>query len=210
VNARTAPVTRDWLHRFAAATREATLSALSDTNTCVFTTRIGVEVLHRYGVLARPQPVFVGVYNREGWDLSNAGVPVSQWPDTAHAVGVSEHQHNAGGSGWDGHLVLMVRLPGKPRTLIDLTADQFDRPGNGLHVGGPVFMDIPTGSEWTPHDPLFTPLGQRGTPDPTIIGYRPMPPAHEASRQWRTTTDWMCPEEVVEVFVSRIRSELDG
>jgi hypothetical protein len=193
-------VTRDWLHSFASTVRNGSLASVSTVNSCVLTTRLGLRVLERVGVSARAFPVFVSVHNRQAWDLASSGVPIPEWPNSAHSVGVNESVINDGRRGWAGHLVLLVKQPGEPRVLIDLTADQFDRPIRNLVVGGPVFMDIPAGSPWTPQDPLYTVVGERTNPA-CIVSYRPMPPGLTQARSWVTAPDWVGHEEFVEEFI---------
>lgn len=192
-------VDRGWLHRFAEATRLFTQGLVEQRNTCVLTTRIGLAVLESQGVRARPQPVFVTVANRRGFEMHQNRVPVERWPSDAWAVGIDERSSLTGkdSKSWNGHLVLVVRLPGEPRLLIDLTADQFDRPAKGMVVGGPVFMGI--ASEWSPQDPLSTVIGgpEDGQWD-AIVTYRPMPPGHHAFATWRDSADWNLSAEVVE------------
>lgn len=196
-----APVDRAWLHRFALSTRGVTLSTISRVNTCVLSTRIGLAVLEAVGVPAIAQPVFVTVYNREGWRLTQERVPVDEWPEDAHSVGVDPQNLFKGGGGWNGHLVLVIRVPGQPRTLIDLTADQFDRPAKGMLVGGPVFMDIAPDAVWSPRDPLFTMAGTGGD---LLVSYRPMPPGQSAARVWRDSPDWNVSEDRLAEFVEVI------
>lgn len=200
-------VSRAWLHRFALEVRATTRSSLDAANTCILTTRVGQMVLDEFGISSRPTPVFVTVHNREAWDLSQHGIPVSQWPETAHSVGVNEDSHLSRQTGWNGHLVLLVRQPGHLRLLVDLTADQFDRPARNLVVGGPVFMDLPDGKLWTPQDPLFTVVGDRFAPD-TIISYRPMPPGHSEARRWQETPDWTSGPDEVRAYAEAIAARL--
>lgn len=202
----TPTVDRAWLHRFALVTRATTLATASVVNSCVLSTRVGLSVLDAVGVRAIAQPVFVVVYNRKGYQLTQQRVPVSEWPDDAHSLGIDARNVFEGNGGWNGHLVLVVRLPGQPRTLIDLTADQFDRPARNMVVGGPVFMDLPSGSPWTPRDPLYTTAGDE---QDLLISYRPMPPQHPAAQTWRGSPDWTVPETRLEEWVSGILTKVD-
>lgn len=202
----TSTVDRAWLHRFARLTRLATLSTVSIANTCILTTRIGLSVLERAGIKAIAQPVFVAVYNREGYRLTQEQVPVSQWPDNAHSIGVDQSNLFKGDGGWNGHLVLVLRIPGQPRTLIDLTADQFDRPAKGINVSGPVFMDIATAAPWTPRDPLFS-IDREDKE--ILLSYRPMPPKHPAANTWRNSPDWKVPEDRLTAYTDSILAKID-
>lgn len=175
---------RAWLHEFALRTREVTL-AFAVENSCILSTRVGLTVLEHFGVKARAQPVTAAAYNEEGWRLASNRVPVSQWPQTAWAVGIEGSGiSNSETRAWDGHLVLIVSNPSRTRTLIDLTADQMDRPARGIHIGGPVFMDIE--GMWTPKDPRFTLWGEEEGAARTIVMYRPQVTAGS----WKDAPDW--------------------
>lgn len=202
-----APVgSRPWLHAFALAARSATLDLFTNVNTCIASTLIGAHALGRFDIKATPTSVWVEAINAKAYRLREAGVHPSQWPGDAWSVGirpgmratdvVADHRGADGKPhGWDGHLVLVLRRgPGTPRTLIDLTADQLDRPARAINVGGPVFMDIPAGAPWTPQDPLSTVMGGRDelsdpTANPTALTYWPAPPGAPESRAWKTAPD---------------------
>jgi hypothetical protein len=183
---RNEPGTRAWLHDFALVTRQATYDNFERVNSCILSTRIGVEVLGRFGLKARPRPVNVLVQNLDAYRLSEQRVPVEQWPDDAWSVGVAPGQAPRPGS-WPGHLVIELREPDQPRVLIDLTADQFDRPERNLKVGGPVFMNL-TGA-WTPQDSLSTVIPDASGAPQTIVTYHPMPPGDPAFRTWNDAPD---------------------
>jgi hypothetical protein len=200
-------VDRGWLHAFAMTVRRSTLENLSVVNSCVFTTRVGLQVLEQVGVVARPVPVYVSVHNMEAWRLSQDRIPVEEWPASAHSVGINEAGATRPGPGWNGHLVLVVKQPGQPRLLIDLTADQFDRPIRNLVVGGPVFMDISPDATWTPHDPLFTTIGGRENPN-AIVSYRPMPPQSQQAQAWKSSGDWAQDPDIVDAFVQEALDRL--
>lgn len=214
--------TRPWLHAFAVATRAATLSLFTETNTCVATTLIGVNVLARYGIKATPTSVWAEAINGKAYRLREDGVPIAQWPDDAWSVIIRPGARatdiavdNRTGRGWDGHLVLVLRRgPGQPRTLIDLTADQFHRPHRALHVEGPVFLDIPPGTPWTPQDPMAARTGTAGDPDnPTLVVYHPAPPGDPESTRWRQASDatWLtnADETSVKTIIDAICADID-
>lgn len=195
-------IDRDWLHDFAMACRTVTLYGFEKTNNCILSTRVGLDVLTHYGLTAKPQPVRVVAWNEEGYRLYARQVPPSQWPDSAWAVGIEgtgASDKNFGG--WDGHLVVLLRNPSRKRTLIDLTADQLDRPAKGIRIGGPLFMDLTP--VWTPGDMLFAHYGQ--SPSMTIVGYEPQVNAGN----WRSAPDWSDAEETNTVLVKAVIDVLD-
>jgi len=162
--------------------RNAVLS-WCEVNSCIESTRLGLLVFERLGIPARPQPVRVAVMNRLSWNLMNANVPFKQWPDEAYNLGVGFRQGDVPPDGWNGHLVAIVREPGQPRHLIDISADQFDRPGR-LNVPGPVGMTIT--KLWTPNDPAYR-LLQDGD---TILDYRPFAPGDPVGQEYLSTPAW--------------------
>lgn len=195
-------IDRAWLHRFALACRFVTLTQFHKTNNCILSTRLGVDVLQHYGVPARPQPVTVTAMNEEAYRLMAAGVPVPQWPDSAWSVGIEGTGKSDPATGsWDGHLVIVLRNPERTRTLIDLTADQLDRPHRGIDVGGPVFMDLK--GLWTPQDPLYTVTDD--TPGSrTIVTYRPLMTAGD----WQAAPDWALYQDHHDELVAAVVKEL--
>lgn len=190
---------RKWLHDFALACRYATLEAGFEASNCIQVSRLGVDVLHRYGVDAKAQPVSVAAYTRKGYELQQRGVPISQWPDDAWSVGVmGTGKSDPDTRRWDGHLVIVVRNPNRKRTLIDLSADQMNRPQRGIHIEGPVFMDIE--GLWSPKDPLFTLVGQNKPTGPTIVRYAPQ----VTGGGWKTSPDWLDKYEVHAELVAMV------
>lgn len=183
---RNEPGTRPWLYDFALTTRQATSDNFENVNTCILTSRIGLGVLERFGLKARLQPVHVLAQNIAAYHLAHQQVPVEQWPDDAWSVGVGPGME-ARPRHWPGHLVIVLRQPGSPRVLIDLTADQFDRPERNLKVGGPVFMNI--ADTWTPQDSLATIMKDEDGQPLTVVSYTPMPPGDPAYRSWHDAPD---------------------
>lgn len=191
-------INRFWLHEFAMTCRAVTLQNFETTNNCILSTRLGVKVLEHYGVNARPQPVTVHAFNLEAWELAEKRVPVSEWPEAAWSVGIEgTGKSDPETRSWDGHLVLIVKNPSRTRTLIDLTADQLDRPHKHINVGGPVFLDL-TGT-WTPRDPLGTILDQQkgALGNPTIVLYRPQMTAGD----WKDSPDWSSKHDLFDNMV---------
>lgn len=91
---------------------------------CINAARVGVEVLKRLGVPAKPVSVRIFLFNRFAWDLYRKGVPIGTWPEHAWSLGVGDRDGFDEPGRWNGHL--MVEGDG---FLLDLSARQFDRPG---------------------------------------------------------------------------------
>lgn len=109
---------------------------------CILATAVGVEVLGRFGVQARPLSVKLDLVNAAwvrwvqagkpggqaaalkmgAWALA-AGYPPEAWGVQPNAVAKPER------GGWDGHLV--VEVPGN-QCLIDLDMQQLNRPDKGI------------------------------------------------------------------------------
>lgn len=208
-----AHIDRAWLGDFASATRQASIQVLSNRNTCIATTRLGLMVLDHFGVRARPVAVTAYAENIPAAQLRMQGVPVDEWGPEAWSVGISNTAPSQGG-GWNGHLVLVVRSTdgydfGAPRVLVDLTADQFDRAHKGLRVPGPVLFGIAEGHQFTPQDPLSTiTRADDGSPDAAIT-YRPMAPGVPEARQWRDSPDWAGPGDYAEALAALVIQALE-
>lgn len=193
-------IDRTWLHDWALACRLVTLSEFTTVNTCILTTRLGVEVLTHYGLSAKAQPVRVAAWNREGITLHLRKVPHSQWPESAWSVGIEGTGVSDRSTGaWDGHLVVVLRNPSRTRTLIDLTADQLSRPQRGIDISGPILMDLTP--VWAPGDMLFTPPKEDGS----VLGYEPQVNAGG----WRDAPDWSGKRDLHDVLVKEVIATLD-
>lgn len=208
-----AVIDRAWLGEFAVVTRIATMQVFTHANTCIATTRIGLEVLRHYGVAARPMPVDALADNLVAARCRAEGVPYEQWPDEAWSVKIDERDI-AKERAWNGHLVLMVRSTngfdfGEPRVLVDLTADQFARPHKSLVVGGPVIFGIGPDAAFTPKDPMGTILRDREGRDTGSLMYWPMRPGRPEANRWRESPDWTSHHELAQATVRAIIEELE-
>ena len=120
-------------------------------DSCIASTRIGMEVLRRLKIQSSPLAVKVVAFNKKGSEFMLAKHPewVREQKDGAYGVGIG-HGHGKG-TGWDGHLVLIVR--DGTRYLLDLSIDQASRPQHGIvltpfytpYTGEPLTLEIPNG-----------------------------------------------------------------
>ncbi len=96
-------------------------------DSCIASTRIGVEALRRIGIAAGPTAVKVAAFNKEGHRAMVAGHPewVREQRDGAYGIGIG---YPTDGPGWDGHLVITVER----KWLLDLSIDQASRPEHGI------------------------------------------------------------------------------
>lgn len=162
-------MTRKDLGVIAVATREIVLTEYS-RDSCIASSLIGQKVLAHYKVQARPVAAAVAAYNEPGLQMSRTNLPPNEWPEEAWSVGVQgSGVMNMDTKRYDGHVVLILKPQGSPRVLLDLSADQMDRPERGLRVPGPVAVEMPR--LWTPQDPAVVSIE---TPSLTHLRYFPL------------------------------------
>lgn len=191
------------LGQISLAVRNTILSFDFEVNSCIETTRLGLLVLEHYGIPARPQPVRVAVVNRQAYGLMEKRIPAVEWPDSAYSLAVGYRQGDDDPLNWNGHLVAVAREPDQPRRVLDMSADQFDRPGR-LSVPGPVSMSV-TGL-WTPADPL-TRILQDGD---TIIQYRPFAPSDPIGNAYKVAPAWTRDPQWFADAAAHVIAELDA
>lgn len=162
-------MTRKDLGVIAVATREVLLTEYSP-DSCIASTLVGQKVLDHYKVQARAVSTVVAAYNDEALEMINTNRPFSEWPVTAWSVGVQgTGVMNMETKRYDGHIVLVLKPQGSPRVLLDLSADQMDRPERNLRVPGPVAVELPR--LWTPQDPAMVTIDGQ---ERTHVHYRPL------------------------------------
>ena len=103
-------------------------------DSCIASTRVVIDVLDYFGIVARPRPVAAVAFNPEGYQLFLKGVPLEEWPKSAHSVGVKGTGPHVGDR-WDGHLVAVNETH-----LFDASLDQMSRPEQGIPLEASVFV----------------------------------------------------------------------
>jgi hypothetical protein len=98
---------------------------------CVEVSRLGLEVLQRVGVNAKPLPCELMIANLSGTQHIIRNVPVSQWPDDAWSLGVLARD-NPLGSPWNAHLVIEWTGRSGVTGLLDLDLGRHSRPDYGI------------------------------------------------------------------------------
>lgn len=165
-------------------------------NHCIEWCRVQTLVLEKLGVKCRALPVDVVAGNAKavGQLLTNDPLTDELVADGAWTVGVHHNQQHDG-TGWNGHLVVVVTKPEGGRILIDGTGDQFSRPQRGIDVAPIVLLDLP--AMWV--EPVFTdPKRQTG-----IVRYVQMPPGAGSAQTWRGSNAWTNPNlEVMAEFIA--------
>jgi hypothetical protein len=114
-------------------TRSLVQNKYESPNTCVMSTRIGLEVLTYFGYRAEPQACWVAVYNKPfaEWVANGRQPPMDEEAATAagfYQVGVypdveEQPRH------WNGHLVIGVK-----DGLLDLDLGGFARTQHGINL----------------------------------------------------------------------------
>jgi hypothetical protein len=163
--------------------REAILTRFK-VESCIETTRLGLQVFNNVGIPARPQPVKVAISNDIAHELMKGRVPTQYWPPQAHSIGCG-YDSEAAGDGWNGHLVLVLKDPEGNRHIADISADQFDRPGK-IDVRGPVGVGFTPGRLWTPLDPATRVL------DSGLVYFEwaPFAPQDPIGNLWKEAPAW--------------------
>ena len=149
-----------------------------DPDSCIGSTRIGIDVLAHFGIEAHPEPTRAFVANkhllrrlqREGGKFTppfrgnewSVGVG---WPPTTPPKK----------PGYNGHLVIIVPYNGR-EVLIDLTLDQAYRPAKGIHAK-PFVATMP--EDWRTNHQYFD-HGSWG------VGYMP----HTPPIDYRVSPNW--------------------
>lgn len=116
---------------------------------CVMATRVGIDVLARFGIAAEPRPVIAGIWN-EGYErfrVAREGMPELAPPPDAWSVwaGLPPEvgDRPLGPKRWHGHLVVWVPAKG---WIIDLDVQAFHRPAKGLVIpDGGLIVPWPRG-----------------------------------------------------------------
>jgi hypothetical protein len=155
-------------------------------DSCVASTRVGLDVLKAYGVQARPWACMAQVWNPTMVAAVNRGLPAeaAQLEPGAWSVGIGMADDQLG------HLVIVT-----PTWIVDLSIDQASRPDRD--------MGLPTRGIIAPRT-----QGAVITADGIFIAWR------EASGQaWRSATDWTARRRrrgPVREVMRAMKAELEG
>lgn len=123
-------------------------------DSCIASTRIGLDVLDYFGILAEPLAVCVTIFNPVMVERRNLGdqlpqnkTEMEEWVKKygAWAVGVG-YGGDQGPMKWPGHLVMLV----EKTLMLDLSIDQANRPQHNIELhpfGTMVFPEFLSGQE---------------------------------------------------------------
>ena len=153
-------------------------------SSCIASTAIGIDVLRRFGIGARPLPVRVEIYNPALAAALAAGNepptdPAARpaWMDAfgGWSIGLGMGGDEEPGK-WPGHLVCWVD---SPPVFVDLSLDQASRPARQIELGTAVFEPLPGFERGDQLAPFALPNG-------CLCRYQAVP----AQQEFRRVPDW--------------------
>jgi hypothetical protein len=154
------------LGQIAAAARAAVRNECAP-DSCIETTRVLIAVAAYWAIRLKPVPVKVQVFNAAAWAAVEDRLPLSRWPEGAYSLGIDGTTSRR--AKWNGHLVAVG-----PGDVIDASADQFDRPRQGIDMNSPLVLYRPPGwpangraAGWTAPDTGLRVLYDPGVTDQT-------------------------------------------
>lgn len=127
-----------------------------NADSCIASTRIGINVLRHFGVGAKPLPLSVLVINAEGSrimreegvdayrDAINAAQPGDKGGPWSIGVGSQRSPLDIALDAWQGHLI--IEIP-QFRTYMDLSIDQANRPLKDIELT-PHFFTVDEDDPW--------------------------------------------------------------
>lgn len=170
-------------------------------DSCIAASREGQIVLEYFGVESYPVEVEVVAYNKLAFDALNEGVAPA-WEDGAWSVGVTRTPKDVSlpDKKWYGAHVILTAGD----YLIDLSADQLDRPKKNIQAAPvAVHLDMP---RFVLGEPAFV---QSDEPETTIIWkyLRPQDRSFQDSPDWK---DRNRHKEPVGKIIRAIKRELEA
>lgn len=167
-------------------------------DSCVAATRIGLDLCDAFGIHAKPIPVTMTALNREYlaiphlpneerdalWSQVAAGAFTARTAGGPWRVDVNSPDAAASADG-AGHVIIGVpATPSHPTMLIDVSADQADRPHKNIHIPHPIAT--------TPDSTFLTTVGAQHTvalPEGGAVIYqRTNSRTYTRSPNWRRTS----------------------
>lgn len=108
-------------------------------DSCIVSTAVACDVLAYADIPATRCEVLMIAANHAAIPCIANNVPLADWPDEAWSVGVVPGQGDSREAAWPGgHLVAIATIHPDLRLLIDLSADQANRPLRGMPILEPV------------------------------------------------------------------------
>lgn len=152
-------------------------------DSCIASTRVGIEVLKRFGITAEAIPVKVMVYNEPLWKRMTAGSFDGTFNDEDWSVGIGMgyDPRRRPEDGFNGHLVIKTE-----GLLVDLAIDQASRPEKGLPIESLV---VPWPQTWGIRPFRFCLAGCYYDYSPSENGAYQDAPDWKESDRWTSTVD---------------------
>jgi hypothetical protein len=169
---------------------------------CIASTRVAIDVLGAFGIVAEARPVHAYIFNAPLWKRLEAGEqPAAGEIDRLFAIDGSwsiglGFGGDMGANKWPGHLVALVR---RPQVLVDLSLDQASRPERQIDLG-PIIAPI-RGPEFLRGEGQIV-----GEVNGTVVAYETID-----EHGYTLSPDWTEKERhmrVVPEIVKRIRERL--
>lgn len=106
---------------------------------CIAASRVGVQVLQRFGIAAQPT-VVLAIAGNASYERWFAGGEQGDPPDDARVVLIDAKTERP--NGYPAHLILTGKARGD-HFLLDLSAPQFHRPDKQIHLPAALYCDLP-------------------------------------------------------------------
>jgi hypothetical protein len=189
-------------------------------DSCIASTRIGLDVLEFFGLHGQPMPVMLAVWNadalalieRVGIDQAGPQILAQPLDQTGGpwtvGIGARPEGNDTRPGGWNGHLVI-----GLPRhdVLVDLSVDQASRPLKNIHLQ-PLWTQ--PGADWWHGGPEVQAV--TGLDYGTALTYRHLTAGgdgYRASPNWKRRAGTNGPalfRTLTGRIIRQIKNDLDG
>jgi hypothetical protein len=159
---------------------------------CIAATKIGLEVLKRWGIHGEPVVVDAAAMNGDMATALSEGRELTE-DSPARVVQIDSSKEDEEGK-FAGHLVIVARAEGA-RFVLDLSAVQLHRPEKNIIVPSAVLSPIAEGDPWS----ASVALAHGG-----VLLYESVERRPSRDRSWRTATDWtLIPKDPVHAPILR-------
>lgn len=188
-----------------------------NADSCIASTRIGMDVLAHFGVAAVEMPLMAFLFNHEAIKLFEAGMTSQEIGE--HVRGISVEQEGgawtlgvgapgaptvSGREGWTGHLVATIPDAG---VILDLSLDQASRPQKNMLLK-PCWFIVEDEAFWVDPKGRTTIINEAGAMmlDRDALGGT----TYKASPNWKRKTSTPAPifRDVTGRIIRAVRADL--
>ena len=169
-------------------------------NHCILSAKVLTVALDDRGYESFVMPCAVAVANAQARKLYAEGVPLGEWPESAHSIGVDPTQPAETG-GFPGHMVVVVDTD-QGRYIVDGSTQQFYREGR---------IEIPPSIVTRADEFPDEPYASATSPDGTVIQWKALPAlgkAHRSAPDW--TKNWRVWLDVLYRHMHEIEPRIEG